>query len=410
MRGSSKLIGGVVALSLVGCVYVVAPPQPAPVVDAPAPPPPPPPAPVVAYQPPPPEVAPLYQDQLSPYGRWIVDPRYGSCWIPNANFTPVGWQPYTVGHWVYTDDGSSYWVCDGEEGAWGNITYHYGQWVFTADYGWIWVPGTVWAPAWVAWREGGGYCGWAVLPPEACQGDVTVVVVDRYCPPDRFVFVDERNFGEPRINRHFVHADVTIINNTTNITNVTIVDNRVVNRGVPADHIERITGRAPERLHLAEASNPEEARRLALAGTPVRYSSPAIEQVHTRVVQQRAQLQAEHQRQADQQKQVELDKQAADQHQRELNQQRVQEQQREHDQQLQADQAAKRSADEQRAHDQQAQQQAQRDAQLQRQQQEQAAKQSDRDKGNNKQQPSDKQDKQDKDKKPKVKPGQEQPQ
>jgi hypothetical protein len=31
--------------------------------------------------------------------------------------------------------------------------------------GWGWVPGTMWGPAWVSWRSGGGYAGWAPLPP-----------------------------------------------------------------------------------------------------------------------------------------------------------------------------------------------------------------------------------------------------
>jgi len=33
--------------------------------------------------------------------------------------------------------------------------------------GWVWVPGYEWAPAWVSWRYGDEYVGWAPLPPAA---------------------------------------------------------------------------------------------------------------------------------------------------------------------------------------------------------------------------------------------------
>ena len=29
-----------------------------------------------------------------------------------------------------------------------------GRWFFDDSYGWVWVPGSEWAPAWVAWRYG----------------------------------------------------------------------------------------------------------------------------------------------------------------------------------------------------------------------------------------------------------------
>ncbi|MEO8884293.1 MAG: DUF6600 domain-containing protein [Devosia sp.] len=44
--------------------------------------------------------------------------------------------------------------------------YHYGRWYDDGDLGWCWVPGNVWAPAWVSWRDSDDYVGWAPLPPE----------------------------------------------------------------------------------------------------------------------------------------------------------------------------------------------------------------------------------------------------
>jgi hypothetical protein len=289
MRNSQKLLLLLAALSLNGCFYVAQPASPqvstsgsTPVADnyVPEPAPTPQPAPV-EYQPPPPEVAPVYDDDLAPYGRWIVYGSYGRCWVPNG--TPYGWQPYTVGHWVYADDGSCYWVSEADEVAWGGIVYHYGQWAYTPDQGWIWVPGTTYAPAWVAWRDGGGYCGWAPLPPEACyNGEVSYAVADRYCPPQRFVFVQEGDVNVTRVDERVIRNNTTIINNTTNITNITVVNNRVENHGVAVEEIQRRTGRQVTRVNVADAGSPAEARRLGATGVPVRYSSPAIEQIHTR--------------------------------------------------------------------------------------------------------------------------------
>jgi hypothetical protein len=47
----------------------------------------------------------------------------------------------------------------------GDIVYHYGRWVYDTNEGWLWVPGYVWGPGWVAWRDTGEYVGWFPLPP-----------------------------------------------------------------------------------------------------------------------------------------------------------------------------------------------------------------------------------------------------
>ncbi len=89
---------------------------------------------------------------------------YGYVFQPNV--TDPNWAPYTDGHWVYTDDG---WTWASDE-PWGWATYHYGRWVNLDGTGWVWVPGYTWAPAWVSWRYGGDYCGWAPLPPDSFLG------------------------------------------------------------------------------------------------------------------------------------------------------------------------------------------------------------------------------------------------
>jgi hypothetical protein len=39
------------------------------------------------------------------------------------------------------------------------------RWVYDSYEGWLWVPDYEWAPAWVVWRGGGDYYGWAPMSP-----------------------------------------------------------------------------------------------------------------------------------------------------------------------------------------------------------------------------------------------------
>jgi len=97
---------------------------------------------------------------LASCGAWVEVAPYGRCWHPAR--VAAGWRPYCYGHWVWTDCGW-YWASD-EPWAW--ACYHYGCWDYDEAYGWFWIPGIEWAPAWVTWRIGGGFIGWApCLPP-----------------------------------------------------------------------------------------------------------------------------------------------------------------------------------------------------------------------------------------------------
>jgi hypothetical protein len=127
---------------------------------------------------------------LDPYGGWRHHRRFGDVWVP-ANRSR-DWRPYTVGHWVYTDDYGWYWVADDQEADWGWITYHYGRWYRDADYGWFWIANDVWGPAWVDWRYGDQYVGWAPEPPD----EVVVEVQDE---PAYWSFVGAGDLIAPSI-------------------------------------------------------------------------------------------------------------------------------------------------------------------------------------------------------------------
>ena len=107
-----------------------------------------------------------FQAELAPHGDWVDDPQYGQVWTPSAaevgaDFTPY----YSGGRWTLSDYGWT-WVSNH---SWGWAPFHYGRWMQLGHRGWSWIPGRVWGPAWVHWRTGGGYVGWAPLPPRGVR-------------------------------------------------------------------------------------------------------------------------------------------------------------------------------------------------------------------------------------------------
>jgi hypothetical protein len=105
-----------------------------------------------------------FNTALGPYGEWRKHARWGNVWVPS--YRDRDWQPYQEGRWVYTEQWGWYWVSNAEEADWGWVAYHYGRWIKDRDLGWAWVPGDDWAPAWVKWRRGPLYVGWAPLAPD----------------------------------------------------------------------------------------------------------------------------------------------------------------------------------------------------------------------------------------------------
>jgi hypothetical protein len=132
-----------------------------------------------------------FQGALSPYGEWVNDPSYGQVWVPSSSVVGADFSPYASGgHWVFTDDGWT-WYSDWD---WGWAPFHYGRWIDLTGYGWSWIPGSVWGPGWVSWRCGGGYAGWAPLPPRG----VTVGPPRGIRSPWHFTLAHEIGASRPR--------------------------------------------------------------------------------------------------------------------------------------------------------------------------------------------------------------------
>jgi len=191
-----------------------------------------------------------FYDNLSQYGTWVTDPQYGDVWVPDAG---DDFRPYaTNGHWVLTDYGNT-WVSDYP---WGWATFHYGRWHYDDYYGWEWVPGYEWAPAWVSWRQGGGYYGWAPLMPGI---SLSISFGGGYNVPDRYwVCAPQAYINRPNIYNYYVpHARVvTIIHNTTIINNTYVHDNRKYIAGPRAEDIQRYTHQRPQVYHINNATAP----------------------------------------------------------------------------------------------------------------------------------------------------------
>jgi hypothetical protein len=196
-----------------------------------------------------------FYEPLSPYGRWEVVGSYGRCWIPGG--VAAGWSPYSNGYWQRTDAGW-YWASDEP---WGWATYHYGRWDSSPQFGWYWVPRTQWAPAWVSWRQGGGYVGWAPMGP---SGRGVVTVGTRGETPRGYVFVEERRFLEP------VRPATIIVNNT-------VINRTVINEGPGTAVIEKASGRKMQAVPVRQLRSKEEAKVVVRHPTPAATSERAVQ-------------------------------------------------------------------------------------------------------------------------------------
>ncbi len=191
----------------------------------------------------------VFQNSLRPYGRWVNHGTYGKVWISNVR----GFKPYqTGGHWAYTDYGWT-WVSDYN---WGWAPFHYGRWSYERRYGWYWVPGYEWAPAWVAWRGGGDYYGWAPLSPGL---DINVGISwGNNIPNDRWVFAPHNYITSPYIGRHIVSRtrNITIIRNTTIVNNIDIKNNVHYVAGPKREDVERVNHTKIRTYVVANSSKP----------------------------------------------------------------------------------------------------------------------------------------------------------
>lgn len=195
-----------------------------------------------------------FYDELSPYGTWINDPQYGYVWRPDVDqreFRPY----YTNGRWVMTEYGNT-WVSNYD---WGWAPFHYGRWIYNRYNEWLWLPDTVWGPAWVSWRSGGGYYGWAPLGPSIHIG----INIRRggYRIPDMcWNFVPYRYIYYNSYPRYYGSRNRIYIQNTVIINNTYVRNNRTYYSGPRAEEVRRVTNQDVRVYNLNRSNRPGAAR------------------------------------------------------------------------------------------------------------------------------------------------------
>lgn len=229
-----------------------------------------------------------FYDELAPHGEWIevkdsdigVDLKRGSSsgeslrsisfselfgvkdahaedvsfgaffvWKPAPNLAvgiaagePVTYTPYSNGQWVYTNNGWYFRARSEPE----EITHHYGRWVYTPAMGWLWVPGRVWAPAWVDWREEEDYIAWTPVPPSVYIVNNVIITPPVY--EERFVVVERRYFIEPDVYKYSYKENKHKIKITEwkRLDGIMVVNKTVINKGPDVTVIQSVTGRTFE--------------------------------------------------------------------------------------------------------------------------------------------------------------------
>ena len=177
-----------------------------------------------------------FRTALEPYGTFQRVARWGDVWVPNN--VPRNWRPYTVGRWVQSNDYGWYWDSDQSEAAWGWVTFHYGRWVWTDEVGWAWIPGRDWGPAWVDWRRGSRYVGWAPLPPDD-------IIAEERDDPQYWTFVEPNDFLAPSIATVFIAPEPVFFRDTVVVNETVFVRDRgfAVNPGVEPAFLAAAIGR-----------------------------------------------------------------------------------------------------------------------------------------------------------------------
>jgi hypothetical protein len=208
-----------------------------------------------------------FYDELQPYGTWVYDPQYGNVWVPDVE---EDFRPYaTRGYWAMTTYGNT-WVSDYP---WGWATFHYGRWHFDNYYGWEWVPGNEWAPAWVSWRNGGGYYGWAPMEPGV---SIDTSFGDNYSVPDSYwVFAPYAYINYTNVYNYYVPRTRvrTIIRNTNWIRNRYTYNNRTYITGPRRDEIQRYTKRPVRVYNITNVNRPS---RITVNKNNINIYRPAV--------------------------------------------------------------------------------------------------------------------------------------
>lgn len=184
--------------------------------------------------------------------------------------------PYTNGRWIHTDAGWYFLAATDYE----EITHHHGRWVYSPAMGWVWVPGRVWAPAWVDWREDDTYLAWEPLPPSIYIINNVVVTPPIY--EERYIFVERRHFCMPEVYNYVytykTHGHHVKIREMRRLDGIMVVNNTVINRGPDVTVIGNLQG---TKIEMVKVNKVKHKGDFKFTGNEVYSYSPQFSKVKT---------------------------------------------------------------------------------------------------------------------------------
>jgi hypothetical protein len=209
---------------------------------------------------------PFYND-LAPYGTWVQQPDYGLVWQPTVETIDANWTPYVdAGQWLYSDCG---WYWQSEYG-WGWAPFHYGRWTNIPRRGWVWVPGSQWGPAWVAWRYTDSFVGWAPLPPGVGLNELAQLSFNSKpvgpnatlgLPPSAYSFVNVGSLTRHNVSQHLVSPIKAkeLVQTSVLLDSYSLVHNRVFNKGVSSEVVAAAAQKPVRKFNLRSVASQEGA-------------------------------------------------------------------------------------------------------------------------------------------------------
>jgi hypothetical protein len=212
-----------------------------------------------------------FYNDLAPYGAWLQQPDYGLVWQPTVDTINPNWCPYVdAGQWFYSDSGW-YWQSDY---TWGWAVFHYGRWVNIPRHGWVWQPGNIWSPAWVAWRANEPYIGWAPLPPGAGLNVLAQLTYKNQpigpnatlgLPASAYTFVNLSNLTSRNLPRRAVPASrlSALVQSSVILDTYAIINNRIFNGGAKLEDVAAVRQKPVPQVALRAVTS-QDAAGLAL--------------------------------------------------------------------------------------------------------------------------------------------------
>lgn len=164
--------------------------------------------------------------------------------------------PFTNGQWVNSDAGWNFKApTDYEE-----TTSHYGRWNYSPTLGWVWLPGRVYSPAWVDWKEDDNNIAWAPLPPSTyfVNNTIPTPVISE----NNYIIVDKKYFAEPEVYKYMYkeNKNKIMIKEMRRSDGVVVRNNIVYNVGPDINVIRKITNLPLEPVKIQYVSNVKDVK------------------------------------------------------------------------------------------------------------------------------------------------------